>query len=82
MSDRSVQVAWFKGRKDPDTIKAQLSSSKDILEILDQIIEDKKLVASSGRKPDFLDAGWPYKAADINGYLRALEEIQNLIPKP
>ena len=79
MEDRTP-VAWIKGR-DPDKVKAQLKSASDVLEILDQIILDKKLTASSGLKPDFIDAGWPYKAADLNGYLRALEEIQKLIPK-
>lgn len=80
MKDRTP-AAWIKGRKDPDSVKAKLESAKDVLEILDQIILDKKLTASSGCKPDFIDAGWPYRAADLNGYLRALEEIQKLIPK-
>jgi hypothetical protein len=74
-------VAWIKGQKDPDRVKGQLKRSKAILEILDQIIEDKKQKASEATKPDFIDAGWPYKAADTNGYVRALEDIQNLIPK-
>lgn len=79
MEDR-IPVAWIKGR-DAESVKAKLKSSKDVLEILDQIITDKKLLASVGKKPDFVDAGWPYKAADQNGYLRALDEIQNLIPR-
>ena len=80
MADRTP-VAWIKGQKNPAQIKAQLKSSKDILEILDQIIEDKKVKAFEATEPDFIDAGWPYRSADANGYIRALEDIQKLIPK-
>lgn len=73
-------MTWLKGQKDPDSIKAKLKSSKDILDILDEIIVAKKLKASSGCKPDWIDSAWPYRAADLNGYLRALEEIQRLLP--
>ncbi len=79
--ERNVPVAWTKGRTDPDAIKAKLKSSKDILDLLKEILQDKKIKASHGVQPDFLDAGWPMKAADLNGYLRALEEIEKIIPK-
>lgn len=80
MDDR-IPVAWIRGSRDPEKVKAQLKSAEDVLEILDEIIQKKKLEASGGCKPDFIDAGWPYRAADLNGYLRALNELQNLIPK-
>jgi hypothetical protein len=78
---KGIPMAWTKGHKDPNSVKAKLKSAQDVFEILDRIIEDKKAKASKGNPPDFIDAGWPYKAADQNGYIRAMNEIQNLIPK-
>ncbi len=78
---RDVPVAWTKGQPDPNAIKAKLKSSRDVLDLLEEIIQDKKIKASRGHQPDFSDAGWPMKAADLNGYLRALEEIEKIIPK-
>jgi len=73
-------VRWLKDR-DPEEAKAELLAARPALEALRTIIEEKRIHASHGNQPDFLDAGWPYKAADINGYFRALDDIEKLIPK-
>ncbi len=74
-------IRWLKDSDDKESVKAELRAARPILEKLEQIIQEKKAYASLGHKPDFLDAGWPYKSADTNGYQRALDEIQKLIPK-
>lgn len=79
--DGRFPVRWLKDAPDRDAVKAELRAARPALEKLDIILQQKKLDGMSGCKPDFIDAGWPYRAADLNGYLRALEEIQTLIPK-
>ena len=80
MADK-IPVRWLKDQPDKEAVKAELLVARPVLERLDKIIQEKRIKASHGNQPDFLDAGWPYKAADMNGYFRALDEIQKLIPR-
>jgi archaellum component FlaC len=57
--------------------KKQINSSRDVLERLQQILEDKRteVVLST----DYDNPSWAYKQADRNGYDRALTEVINLV---
>ncbi len=79
--DGRFPVRWMKDVPDREAVKAELRAARPALEKLAEILEEKKRDAFLGHKLDFLDAGWPYKSADMNGYHRALDEIQKLIPK-
>lgn len=74
-------VRWLKYETDTESVKAELLQARPAFERLQTILDEKRIAASHGNQPDFLDAGWPYKSADINGYFRALDEIEKLIPK-
>ncbi len=72
---------WLKDEPDRESVKAELMAARPALERLDQIIQDKRIKANLSIQPDFFDSGWPYRCADLNGYFRALDEIQKLIPR-
>lgn len=79
-----MKVAWTKGLKtkeEKDKRAAQLRAAQDVLDILDGILEEKELKALVASKPDYMDAGWAYRNADLNGYRRAVQEIRNIIPQ-
>ncbi len=74
-------VGWLKDEPDKEAVKAELLAARPILEKLDKILQKKKANVSLGTDPDYMDASWPYKAAALSGYHRALDEVQKLIPK-
>jgi len=79
-----MKVVWTKGLKTEEEKEKRaqaLLNAKEVLDILYGILEDKELNALRAAKPDFIDSGWPYRAADINGYLRAVQEIKKIIPQ-
>ncbi len=79
--DGRFPVAWLRDQPDKEAVKAELMAARPALERLNVLLQEKRIKASRGHQPDFLDAGWPAKAADVNGYFRALDEIEKLIPK-
>lgn len=74
-----MKITWFNHlpKDKQEGFKKQINSSRDVLERLQQILEDKKteVVLST----DYDNPSWAYKQADRNGYDRALTEVINLI---
>lgn len=69
----------------PDADKAEfekyVSNSKALLDRLRELLVRKIESAEKDRidKGGYENASWPYKQADINGYVRALHEVKQLI---
>ena len=77
-----MKAVWTKGLKtkeEKEKRKLQLAQAKDLFDILLVELDKKEIDARAARKPDYIDAGWPFVAADSNGYIRAVQEIKNLI---
>ena len=74
-----MKLTWFSNlpKDKQEGFKKQINSSRDVLERLQQILEDKQteVVLST----DYDNPSWAYKQADRNGYDRALTEVINLI---
>jgi len=74
-----MKTTWFINlpKDQQEGFKKQVLSSKDVLERLRQILEDKQteVVLST----DYDNPSWAYKQADRNGYDRALTEVINLV---
>lgn len=74
-----MKITWFNHlpKDKQEGFKKQINSSRDVLERLQQILEDKQteVVLST----DYDNPSWAYKQADRNGYDRALTEVINLI---
>lgn len=78
-----MKIIWTKGL-DPEKKKKfeqELKKSETVLATLDRILSEKENKAREALKPDMIDAGWPHRAADNNGYTRALQEIRSIITK-
>lgn len=76
-----MKSVWTKGldAKGKAKREKEMRAAKPILEALKSILDHKEREALKAKKPDFLDAGWPHKAADANGYARAVQEIKTII---
>jgi len=74
-----MKTTWFTHlpKDQQEGFKKQVLSSRDTLERLQKILEDKKteVVLST----DYDNPSWAYKQADRNGYDRALTEVINLV---
>jgi hypothetical protein len=74
-----MKTTWFTNlpKDQQEGFKKQVLSSRDVLERLTEILEDKKteVVLST----DYDSPSWAYKQADRNGYDRALTEVINLL---
>lgn len=74
-----MKTSWFTHlpKDQQEGFKKQVLSSRDVLERLQKIMEDKKteVVLST----DYDNPSWAYKQADRNGYDRALTEVINLL---
>ena len=68
-------------QKEKANRKQELKSAEPILELLMEMLNHKEVEALKATKPDMIDSGWPYKAADANGYIRAVQEIKTIIHK-
>jgi len=79
----SIKVLWTKGlsAEEKEKLQEEVKRAQGVLGRLDAILEHKLNDVHKASKPDYLDAGWPYKAADRNGYERAIQEIRSIIPK-
>lgn len=82
MSTRSkVASLWTRAAKTQeqrDQLRLNLAAAEPIMQILDGFVE-AKLAGSERSEADYNDASWAFKAADENGYRRALKEIKELI---
>ena len=77
-----MKAVWTKGLKtkeEKEKRKLQLTQAKDLFDILLVELDKKEIDARAAREPDYIDAGWPYAAADANGYIRAVQELKKLI---
>ncbi len=76
-----MKIIWTKGLEPENKKKfeEELKQAGTVLATLDRILKEKEDKAREAFKPDEIDAGWPHKAADSNGYIRALQEIRKII---
>jgi len=77
----SANTIWFKDEHDVERrtqeLQGYLSAFEDLTEIIDNLLKGH----SSSHVDDYHDAAWAYKAADHNGYIRALRKVKDLLPK-
>lgn len=81
MSKTRVASLWTRSAKtqeQKEELRLNLAAAEPIMQILDSFVEAKLDRAERG-DADYNDAAWAYKAADLNGYRRALEEMRDLI---
>lgn len=74
-----MKTIWFMDlpKDQQEDFKRQVSSAKDVLEKLEEILKNKlkEVVLSE----DYDNPSWAYKQADRNGYNRALTEVLNIL---
>lgn len=74
-----MKTIWFMDlpKDQQDGFKRQVTSAKDVLEKLEEIVKTKmkEVVLSE----DYDSPSWAYKQADRNGYNRALTEVLNIL---
>jgi hypothetical protein len=74
-----MKTIWFMDlpKDQQEGFKKQVSSAKDVLEKLEEIVKHKmkEVVLSE----DYDNPSWAYKQADRNGYNRALTEVLNIL---
>lgn len=74
-----MKTIWFMDlpKAQQEGFKRQVSSAKDVLEKLEEIVKTKmkEVVLSE----DYDNPSWAYKQADRNGYNRALTEVLNIL---
>lgn len=74
-----MKTIWFMDlpKDQQEGFKKQISSAKDVLVKLEEIVKGKmKDVVLS---EDYDNPSWAYKQADRNGYNRALTEVLNIL---
>ena len=74
-----MKTIWFMDlpKDEQEGFKKQINSSKDVLEKLEKIINDK--IKDVVLADDYDNPSWAYKQADRNGYNRALTEVLNIL---
>jgi hypothetical protein len=68
---------WFNGlpNDEADRLALQLTNSKFLLNRLDTVIRTKIDETERVSVKDYDSPSWAYKAADREGYIRALKEL-------
>lgn len=78
-----MKLDWYKelgGRPEEiDERKTLVRNSSLILKVINNILDRWEKEYSSMPRPDYADAAWALRAADANGYMRALKELKQLI---
>ncbi len=76
-----MKAVWTKGLKTGEKSKReeQFKQAREILDTLIEVLEDKERKARKAVRPDYISGGWPYQAADNNGYIRAVQEIKTIL---
>lgn len=74
-----MKTIWFMDlpKDQQEGFKKQVSSSKDVLEKLENILKTK--IKEVTLSEDYDNPSWAYKQADRNGYNRALTEVLNIL---
>jgi len=74
-----MKTIWFMDlpKDQQEDFKKQVSSSKDVLEKLENILKTK--IKEITLSEDYDNPSWGYKHADRNGYNRALTEVLNIL---
>jgi hypothetical protein len=74
-----MKTIWFMDlpKDQQEDFKKQVSSSKDVLEKLENILKTK--IKEITLSEDYDNPSWAYKQADRNGYNRALTEVLNIL---
>lgn len=75
-------VSHLKTREEKDDFIKQIVGATHVLNVYRNLIEKQIEREQRSHKSDYNDASWAYKQADQNGYIRALEEILRLFPRP
>lgn len=72
---------WFSHlpKNQQDEFKKQVIGSQKILDRAAEIVYNKSIVETRPSVEDYDSPSWAFKQADRNGYLRALNEIYNLL---
>jgi len=81
---KEIPLDWLKGTtgETKDKRKQEILSASPILILLGQILEDKYNAKERTKDIDYDCPSWSHKQADLNGYLRALEDVIKLLPTP
>ena len=76
-----MKTVWTKGLNDEEKKIRQekVKQAREVLDILTEMLDHKEAQARKALKPNLMDAGWPYFAADNNGYIRAVQEIKTIL---
>ena len=78
-----MHILWSSHIKDDEEredFKKYVANSSALLDRLTEIVNMKIVTAEKARlsEKDYALSTWPYKQADLNGYLRAWHEILTL----
>lgn len=81
-----MHIIWFahiKDEKEKKEFKEYIENSTALLNRLTDILKNKSNAAESLRlsEKDFHMSSWPYRQADLNGYLRALKEMKEIVAR-
>lgn len=79
-----LTVSWTKHLSTPEEKErfAQfVRSSGPVLDRLAELLTDKRNGIEVFGTEDYKDGSWAYRAADRNGYVRAIDEIIDIITK-
>lgn len=72
-----MQIDWIKGLSDAeaDNVAKTLKNSRVLLDRLDTVVKNKIEETERVSTNDYDSPSWAYKAADREGYIRALKYI-------
>ena len=69
-------------REERDAFKQQIANASPVLNKYREIIEKRIKKKEDTKEIDYDCSSWSHKQADDNGYIRAMNEILRLIPRP
>lgn len=77
---RNINTAWTKGIKDPEAKKAFESLLRNSTTVNSKLVDILKEFYDKEENSieDYDSAAWAYKAADRNGYRRAIRQVLSL----
>jgi hypothetical protein len=76
-----IAPKWLQGAVDEKEIQKRkdlVGNSRELLTLLNKVIQEEIIRLSSTSFEDYNDAGWPYREADRKGQIRSLKNIQVL----
>lgn len=84
MSNKNISTLWLshlKTAEEKEKFKNYIASSGGVLDRLVEIIDNKLDVREVFKEEDYKNPSWAYMQADRNGYVRALNELKQLIER-